>query len=111
MDQGLRGQTMGRKHPHHPATATDIVRIVGPIDDRVIAEIIAAGATVGDVTEANAWLNARDYFRRVAHDTAHGRIAHIYHLLDAERAHPNKAAPHAASRLAQAAAKLIHKRQ
>ncbi len=102
---------MGRKHPHRPATASDIVRIVGPIDDHVIAEIIAAGATVGDVAEANAWLNTRDYFRRAAHDTAHGRIAHIYHLLDAERAHPNEAGPHAASRLAQAVAKLVHKRQ
>jgi hypothetical protein len=89
---------------------SDIVRIVGPIDDRVIAEIIAAGATVGDVTEANAWLNTRDYFRRAAHDTAHGRIAHIYHLLDAERAHLNAAGPHATNRLAEAVAKLIHKR-
>ncbi len=102
---------MTRKHRHRPATASDIVQIVGPIDDRVIAQIIAAGATVGDVTEANAWLNTRDYFRRAAHDTAHGRIAHIYHLLDAERAHPNRANPHATNWLAQATAKLLHKRE
>ena len=76
---------MTRKHPHHPATAGDIVEVVGPIDDSVIAQIIAIRATAEEVREANAWLSTRDYFRRVAHDSAHGRIARIYHLLDAER--------------------------
>ncbi len=76
---------MTRKHPHHPATAADIVETVGPIGDSVIAEIIASGATAEEVREANAWLSTRDYFRRVAHDSAHGRIARVYHLLDAER--------------------------
>ena len=76
---------MTRKHPHHPATAGDIVEAVGPIDDSVIAEIVATGATAEEVREANAWLSTRDYFRRVAHDSAHGRIARVYQLLDAER--------------------------
>lgn len=76
---------MARKHPHHPATAGDIVEIVGPIDDGVIAQIIATGATAEEVREANAWLSTRDYFRRLAHDSAHGRIAQTYRLLDAER--------------------------
>jgi hypothetical protein len=76
---------MTRKHPHHPATAGDIVAIVGPIDDSVIARIVAIGATVEEVREANAWLSTRDYFRRKAHDSAHGRIAETYQLLDAER--------------------------
>jgi hypothetical protein len=81
---------MGRKHPHHPATASDIVQIVGPIDDSVIVQIIAVKATAEEVKEAYAWLSTRDYFRRVAHDTAHGRIARVYHLLDAERQHPKQ---------------------
>ncbi len=81
---------MARKHPHHPATASDIVEIVGPIDDSVIAQIIATGATLEEVREANAWLSTRDYFRRMAHDSAHGRIAQTYHLLDAERRAANR---------------------
>jgi hypothetical protein len=81
---------MTRKHPHHPVTAGDIVRIVGPIGDSVIAQIIATGATAEEVTQANAWLSTRDYFRRVAHDVAHSRIARVYHLLDAERQHPKR---------------------
>lgn len=76
---------MPRKHPHRPATAGDIVQIVGPIDDDVVAQIIATGATAEDVTQANAWLSTRDYFRRTAHEVAHGRIARVYHLLDAKR--------------------------
>jgi hypothetical protein len=76
---------MTRKHPHHPATAGDIVAIFGPVDDSLIAEISATGATADEVREANAWLSTRDYFRRVAHDSAHGRIAQVYHLLDAQR--------------------------
>jgi hypothetical protein len=76
---------MTRKYPHHPATAADIVAILGPIDDSLIAEISATGATAEEVREANAWLSTRDYFRRVAHDSAHGRIAQVYHLLDVQR--------------------------
>jgi hypothetical protein len=76
---------MTRKHPHHPATAGDIVAILGPIDDSLIAEISATGATAEEVREANAWLSTRDYFRRTAHDSAHGRIAQVYQLLDARR--------------------------
>ena len=76
---------MTRKHPHHPVTAGDIVAILGPVDDSLIAEISATGATAEEVREANAWLSTRDYFRRVAHDSAHGRTAQVYHLLDAQR--------------------------
>lgn len=81
---------MTRKHPHHAATAGDIVRIVGPIDDGIIAQIIATGATAEDVAEAATWLSTRDYFQRVAHEAAPGRIAQVYHLLDAERRRGDK---------------------
>jgi hypothetical protein len=76
---------MPRKHPHPPATAAEIVQILGSVDDRMITQIIATGATAEEVREANTWLSTRDYFRRLAHDSAHGRIARVYHLLDAER--------------------------
>ncbi len=76
---------MARKHPHRPATPSDIVQILGPIDDGVIAQIVGAQATAEEVEQAQAWLSTRDYFRRVAHDSAHGRIAKVYRILDAER--------------------------
>jgi hypothetical protein len=81
---------MARKHPHRPVTASDIVQVAGPIDDSVIAQIIAVGATAEEVKEAHAWLSTRDYFRRLAHDAAHGRIARVYHLLDAQRQRPKQ---------------------
>jgi hypothetical protein len=79
---------MSKKHAHQPATASDVVQIVGPIDDKVIARVIATGATAEEVTEAHTWLSSQDYFRRAAHDAAQGRIARVYHLLDAERQRP-----------------------
>ena len=45
---------MSRKHPHRPATASDIVETFGPIDDSVITQIIATGATAEEVREAHA---------------------------------------------------------
>jgi len=76
---------MARKHPHRPVTPSDIVQILGPIDDSVIAQIIGAQATAEEVEQAQAWLSTRDYFRRVAHEAAHGRIAKVYRILDADR--------------------------
>jgi hypothetical protein len=76
---------MPRKHPHRPATGSDVVQILGPLDDGMIAQILATGATSEEITEARAWLSTRDYFRRLAHDSAHGRIARVYHFLDVER--------------------------
>ncbi len=76
---------MSRKHPHRIATASDIVQIVGPIDDSVIAQIIATGATAEEVKEAHAWLSTRDDFRRIAHEAAESRIGRVYRLLVAQR--------------------------
>jgi hypothetical protein len=76
---------MVRKHPHRPVTPSDIVQILGPIDDSVIAQIIGAQATAEEVEQAQAWLSTRDYFRRTAHDAAHGGIAKVYQILDADR--------------------------
>lgn len=81
---------MSKKRAHRPATASDVVPIIGPIDDKVTARVIATGATPEEVAEAYAWLSSRDYLRRAAHDTAHGRLASLYHLLDAERQHPQQ---------------------
>jgi len=76
---------MARRHPHRPATPSEIAQILGPIGDGVIAQIMSVQATPEEVEQAEAWLSTRDYFRRVAHDSAHGKIAKVYHILDADR--------------------------
>ena len=42
---------MAKKHPHRPSTPSDIVQILGPIDDRVIAQIVGVQATAEEVDE------------------------------------------------------------
>ncbi len=76
---------MARRHPHRPATPSEIVGILGPIGDSVIAQIVSVQPTPEEVAQAEAWLSTRDYFRRIAHDSAHGKIAKVYHILDADR--------------------------
>ncbi len=76
---------MTRSGAHRPATASEVVQIIGPIDDHIIADIMATGATAAEVTEAYSWLSSRDYFHRKVHELAHGRVAQVYRILDAER--------------------------
>lgn len=76
---------MGRSKAHRSVTATEVVQIVGPIDDHIIADIIATKATAAEVAEAYTWLSTRDYFLRAVHELAHGRVARVYNILDAER--------------------------
>jgi hypothetical protein len=70
---------------HRPADASEVVEIVGPMDDSVVDKIIATRANPAEVAEAYGWLSARDYFHRAAHDAAQGRVAQVYQILAAER--------------------------
>ncbi len=76
---------MTRSKDHRAVTASEVVQIVGPIDDHIIADVIATGATAAEVVEAYSWLSSRDYFHRTVHELAHGRVAQVYRILDAER--------------------------
>jgi len=52
-----------------PATAQEIVQTLGPLDDDVVIEIIATGATAAEVLEAFTWVNADD---QIGTETEHG---------------------------------------
>ena len=52
-----------------PLTASQIVDIVGPLDDAVLLEILQSGATAAEVLEAFTWVNAND---QIATETEHG---------------------------------------
>lgn len=67
-----------------PATASEIVEIMGRLDDAVIAAILKTEATRDEVLEAYAWLSADDYLHRERHRTIHGRTAAVYRILEAE---------------------------
>jgi hypothetical protein len=63
-------------------TRDDVAHIVGPaVDDRVILEIIATGASKVDLEKAIAWLNADDAMTRSAHHQPHGVVAEVCEIL------------------------------
>jgi hypothetical protein len=46
----------GRAMDMQQLTRDDIINAFGRVDDGVVAQIIASGATLRDLTEARAWL-------------------------------------------------------
>lgn len=54
------------------ATASEIVAIVGHLDDGVIARILATGATPAEVLEAFTWTHADDQLGRELLRRPHG---------------------------------------
>lgn len=67
-----------------PATAGEVIRIAGPLEDAVIARIIDTGATAAEVLEAYMWLTADDQLGTELKRTRTGRIAQVYDILAAE---------------------------
>ena len=64
-------------------TRDDVFHIVGPaVDDSVILEIVATGATREELEEAMAWLYADDAMTREAHHRPHGVVAQLCEILE-----------------------------
>jgi hypothetical protein len=67
-----------------PATASSVVRIVGPLEDGVIASILSTRATEAEVLEAVKWFTADDGLGAEVRHTRTGRVAQVYDILAAE---------------------------
>jgi hypothetical protein len=67
-----------------PATASGVVRIVGPLEDGVITSIISTRATEAEVLEAVRWFTADDNLGAEVRRTRTGRVAQVYDILAAE---------------------------
>ena len=63
------------------ATATEIVAIVGHLDDEIIARIVASGATPAEVLEAFTWANADDQIGTELRHGRHGAVGEVYEIL------------------------------
>jgi hypothetical protein len=69
----------------------DIRRLVGPVDETVVADIIALGTTPEELAEAHAWLNGDEYLLNEGRSPPAGRaqrILDLLELLDREAAEP-----------------------
>ena len=73
-----------------PATASEIVAIVGHLDDGVIARILATGATPAEVLEAFTWSHADDQLGRELLRRPHGAAGTVFDILMREEPDPEE---------------------
>ncbi|HLH94910.1 MAG TPA: hypothetical protein VKW08_07305 [Xanthobacteraceae bacterium] len=67
------------------ARREDIIALLGPVDDVVVAEIIEMGATTEDLTEAYAWVTNNEALMNIGKPLAQGRTSRLVDLITALR--------------------------
>lgn len=65
---------MGLKH-------ADITAILGPVDETLMAELLATGATAGELAEAIAWVNNDEALICEGRHLPAGRVAALIDIL------------------------------
>ena len=68
----------------HPATATDIIGILGPVEEALLLEILETGATATEVLEAFTWMNADDQIGTELERGPRGAVIRVYEILKRE---------------------------
>ncbi len=64
-----------------PATASEIIEIVGHLDDGVVARILATGASPAEMLEAFTWAHADDQLGTELQHGRHGAVGAVYEIL------------------------------
>lgn len=62
----------------------DVVSVLGPVDETLIAEIIATGASVEELREAWAWLNGDEALMNEGRPLPGTRVAALIDLLEVD---------------------------
>jgi hypothetical protein len=73
-----------------PATTSEILGIVGPLDDAVLAEIAETGASASEVLEAFTWLAADDQIATETERGLRGVALRVYEILQREEPQPDE---------------------
>ena len=73
-----------------PATASEIAAICGHLDDGVVAEIVATGATAAEVLEAFTWYSADDQIGTELQRSRRGAVGAVYEILAREDPDPDE---------------------
>ena len=69
-------------------TATDVVSVLGPIDEALLADIVATDATALELAEAWAWANSYEALVAEGHPLPTGKVAELLDLLTADEDEP-----------------------
>jgi len=66
-----------------PLTREEIVSVLGPTDETLVADILSTGASFADLREAWAWLNGDEALMGEGRPLPGPRVAELIDLLDA----------------------------
>jgi hypothetical protein len=72
------------------AIASEIIAICGHLDDGVIAQILATGATAAEVLEAFTWFSADDQIGTELRRGPRGAVGAVYDILMREEPDPDE---------------------
>ncbi|HVH75571.1 MAG TPA: hypothetical protein VM755_11730 [Stellaceae bacterium] len=75
-----------------PATASEVVEILGRADDDLVMRILATGASAAEVLEAFTWANADDQIGTELERRPRGAAARVYEILKSEEPEPEEPA-------------------
>jgi hypothetical protein len=73
-----------------PATAAEIIEIVGPLDDAVLMRIVETEATPTEVLEAFTWATADDQIGTELEHRPRGAVSRVYDILKREEPEPDE---------------------
>ncbi len=62
----------------------DVITILGPVDETLVADVIATGATQAELSEAVAWINNDEALIGEGRHLPAGRVAALVDLLTAD---------------------------
>ena len=79
---------MGQISP--PATAEEVLEIVGPLDDSVLMRIVETEATSAEVLEAFTWATVDDQIGTELEHGPTGAVARVYEILKREEPEPDE---------------------
>ena len=65
-----------------PLTREDVAAALGEIDDMTVVEILNTGATIEELTEAQAWLANDEPLMNIGKPLAAGRVGRLVEILE-----------------------------
>ncbi|SMF26041.1 MULTISPECIES: hypothetical protein [Rhizobiaceae] len=69
-------------------TSDDVITILGPVDETLVADVIATGATQAELSEAFAWVNNDEALIGEGRPLPSGRVATLVDLLVSDEDEP-----------------------
>jgi hypothetical protein len=77
---GLNKPAGGRSMVN-PVQREDVIAILGPVDDLIVAKIIGMGATASELAEARAWIANDEALMNEGRPLAVGRVEQLIEMI------------------------------